>query len=63
MRYELAIQQARKLWTSGAPSQRLVYELTRQFPEIAPSKIEDDFFDSMGDYPEPDNDMGDTVYG
>lgn len=62
MNYSTAIQKARKLWTSGAPSQRLLHELTYLFPEMAPSKIEDDFFEAMGDYPEGINDTGEGAY-
>ena len=62
MTYFTALEQARKLWVSGAPSMRIIGALTRQFPNIPPSQIEDDFFDEMGAYPDPINEEGDGIY-
>jgi len=64
MNYSTAIQQARKLWTSGAGSQRLIAALVSQFPDVTPTQIEDDFFESMGEYPEPldSEGGGDGIY-
>ena len=62
MNYSEAVQKARHLWTRGAPSLRLLRGLICQFPEVPPSKIEDDFFESMGDYPDGINDTGEGAY-
>jgi len=56
------IYKSRQLWTRGAPSLRLLRELISQFPEVAPSKVEDDFFEAMGDYPDGVNDAGEGAY-
>lgn len=55
---------AKQKWTRGHSSLRLIAELQRQFPAIEPLQIENDFFETMGDYPEPNTDDGggDGIY-
>jgi hypothetical protein len=62
--YFESLKKSKQKWARGHSSLRLIAELQHQFPNVPSSEVEDDFFESMGDYPDPadENGGGDGVY-
>jgi hypothetical protein len=50
---ESAVKEAKKKWTRGYPSQKLISELARDFA-LEYLVAEDEFFNSIAEYPEPE---------